>query len=144
MSLFPCSACGARRPGKLSNATWAWWNADNERSAWRQRLCVDCYVANVATIEQSTRDDPMNCPVCHTDAGEQMDPCYLTIYIPGVGPMRLEMATCAPCAVEIRNRALVGAEKLPDRRTESVGQGPGPQTDPATSVWQQLGIQPRE
>jgi len=144
VSLFPCSACGERAPGKLSNATWAWFRADNTRVAWRQKLCVACYLANVAAIEQATRDDPLNCPMCHTDAGEQMDPCYLTIFLPGVGALRLEMATCSPCAVEVRNRAMAGATQLDDRLASSGGQSPSPQTNPALSVWAQLGIQPRE
>lgn len=144
MSLFPCSACGERRPGKLSNATWAWFRADSTRVAWRQRLCIDCYVANVAALETATAENPLSCPVCHTDAGDGMDPCYLTLYVPGIGPLRLEMATCGACAVEIRNRAMEGATKLDDRLASSGGQDSGPQTNPANNVWAQLGITPRE
>lgn len=144
MSLFPCSACGQRVPGKLSNATWAWFRADNVRVAHRQRLCAGCYVENVAALETATAENPLSCPVCHTDAGDDMDPCYLTLFIPGVGPLRLEMATCSACAVEVRNRALVGATLLADRLIASGGQGPSPQTDAQPSVWEQLGIRPRE
>lgn len=144
MSLFPCSSCGQRSPGKYSSATWAWWRADNVRVAYRQRLCVQCFVQNAAGLEGACRDEPLNCPACHTAPGDDMDPCYLTVFIPGVGPVRLEMATCGPCAVEIRNRAMVGAQKLDDRPVQSGGQDPGPQTDPALQVWRDLGIAPRE
>jgi len=130
--------------GKLSSATWAWWNADNVRVAWRQSLCVECYVTNVSVLEVSTGSDPLSCPVCHTAPGDQIDPCYLTAYIPGVGPLRLEMATCAPCAVDVRNRAQTGARKLEDRQASSGGQDPGPQTDPSLAAWKALGITPRE
>ncbi len=142
--IIPCGSCGRTNVGKLSSATWAWWNADNVRVAWRQNLCVDCYVTNVAVLETSTRENPVDCPVCHSAPGEQLDPCYLTIFIPGVGPVRLEMATCAPCAVEVRVRAQQGSRKLEDRRASSEGLEPGPQTDPALAVWKALGIAPRE
>jgi|GEM_PF-3534967 len=143
--LTPCSFCGEHRAGeKLSNATWAWWRADNERVAWRQRLCVGCYVTNVSPLEQGCAEEPYDCPVCHTAPGEAVDPTYLTIFIPGWGRRRLEMATCGPCAVEVRNRAQVGSRKLDDRRLQSEGQDPGPQTDPSLAAWQALGILPRE
>ncbi len=141
--IIPCGYCGRTNVGKLSSATWAWWNADNVRVAWRQNLCVDCFVTNVASLESATRDDPLNCPCCHTAPGEQIDPCYLTVYVPGVGPVRLEMATDAPCAVEVRVRAQKGARKLADRQPQSGGQDPGPQTDPALATWRALGIEPR-
>jgi hypothetical protein len=146
MSLLnPCSFCGERRVGeKLSNATWAWWRADNVRVAYRQRLCVGCYVTNVAGLETSCGSDPYDCPVCHTEPGEAMDPTYLTIFVPAYGPLRLEMATCGPCAVEVRNRGQVGARKLDNQQPESGGQDPGPQTDPALAAWRALGILPRE
>ncbi len=144
MSLFiPCDACKRVNVGKLSNATWAWWRADNVRVAWRQRLCVECYLMNVAGLEQATHENPMSCPLCHALPGEQLDPCYLTIYVPAYGPLRLEMATCAPCAVEIRNRAQVGAKLLDDRRASSGGQDSGPQIDPELAAWRALGIEPR-
>jgi len=142
--LKPCSYCGSQLPGKHSNATWAWNRADGERVAYRQRLCVQCYLTNVAPLETATRDDPLNCPLCHTAAGEAMDPVYLTIFIPSYGPLRLEMGTDGACAVEVRNRALQGALRLENREPSFGGQGTGPQTDPALAVWASLGIQPRE
>jgi hypothetical protein len=144
MSLFPCSSCHERKPGKFSSVTWAWWRADNVRTAHRQRLCVDCYIMNVAGLDSAAREEPLNCPSCHTDPDDQMDPTYVTSFIPGIGPVRLELATCAPCAVEVRNRALVGAVKLDDRPAEFGGQNPGPQTDSSLEVWRALGIAPRE
>jgi hypothetical protein len=144
MSLYPCSFCGQRAVGKLASATWAWWNADNSRVAWRQRLCVACYVTNVAGIEAAVEEEALNCPLCHTASQSDMDPCYLTIFVPAYGPRRIEMATCGACAVEVRNRALTGAVKLDDRQDSSGGLDSGPQTDPALDVWRQLGIHPNE
>lgn len=142
MSLFPCSACGIRAVGKLASATWAWWTADNQRVAWRQRLCTACYVANVAGLETAVSAEPLNCPLCHTDPAADMDPCYLTVYVPGYGKKRLEIATCGPCAVEVRNRALAGASRLDDREPAFGGQDPGPQTDPELDVWRAIGVRP--
>lgn len=144
MSLFPCSFCGQRAVGKMSSATWAWWRADQQRVAYRQRLCLTCFVQNVAGLEQATRDEPFHCPACHTDPSDDMDPVYLTVFIPGVGPLRLEMATCGACAVEIRNRAQQGAVQLDDREPQFGGQGTGPQNSNTPSAWAALGIEPRE
>lgn len=142
--LYPCSGCGGREPGKLSNATWAWWRADNVRTAWRQKLCVSCYVLRVQPLESAVGTEPMHCPLCHTDPGEDMDPTYLTVFVPGLGPLRLEMATCGPCAVEMRNRAQENATHLDDRQPSFGGPDTGPQTDPALQAWRDLGIAPRE
>lgn len=142
--LVPCSACGERAPGKLANCTFAYWNAANERSAWRQHLCIACYASQYVNVLQAAMDAPLACPMCHSDPGEQLDPCYVTLFLPTIGKSQHELATCAPCAVELRNRAQVGARKLDDRRLQSGGQDPGPQTDTAANAWAQLGITPRE
>lgn len=142
MSLFPCSACKERKPGKFANVTWAWWTADQQRTAWRQRLCLDCYVATIVPLQVTIDAEPLSCPACHSDPGDDMDPTYVTAYVPGVGPERLEMATCAPCAVGVRIRAQEGAEKLPDRLLESRGQDPGPSTMDPVEQWRALGHRP--
>lgn len=141
--LIPCSACGQKEKGKLCSCTWAWWRADNQRVAWRQLLCVNCYVLRVQPLEMALGADPTDCPVCHTDPLDAMDPTYLTAFVPGLGPLRLEMATCATCAVGVRAAGQEGSRKLDDRLASSGGQDPGPQTDPALEAWRALGIAPR-
>ena len=138
MSLYPCSACGERTPGKLAQTTWAWWRADNARVAFRQRLCTACFAMTVAPLEVNTREFEQTCPACGIDTTQDMDPVYCTTFVPNVGRVRLEMPTCAPCAVELRNRAQKGAVRLEDRSDPAEGRGP--QTDDA---WAGLGIQPR-
>lgn len=140
MSLYPCSICGQRRPGKLSQATWAWWTAGNDRLAYRQRLCMDCFVVNICPLEVATRDFSTTCPCCGIDTAGDMDPVYLTVFVPTVGPVRMEMATCAVHAAELRIRAQQGATRLEDREASSGGLGP--QTD-ATDAWSSLGIAAR-
>jgi hypothetical protein len=140
MSLFPCSSCGQRLPGKLSSATWAWFRSDGERVAYRQRLCLTCVATNVAPLEVETREWSLNCPACHIDASDDLDPVYLTLFVPGTGRIALELPMCPRCAVEVRNRAQQGGERLESR--EFGGQDPGPQTN-TESGWAALGIQPR-
>lgn len=137
--LVPCSACGSREPGKNAWVLWAWNRADNERVAYRQRLCLMCVATTLAPLVISAQDSPMLCPSCHSDAGEQMDPIYSTYILPGDAKRQAEFATCGPCAVEVRNRAMVGADKLDDR---PVGVGaPTPAASP-TSGWDALGLRP--
>jgi len=142
--IIPCSFCGRTNVGKYSSATWAWVRADGVRVAWRQRLCVDCYCTNIAVLDTAVREDPLSCPACHTQAGDDMDPCYLTVFVPGVGPCRYEFATCGPDAAELRIRAQKGGTLLPDRPASSGGLDPSPQESPAIAVWKALGIEPRE
>lgn len=141
MSLFPCSACGVRSPGKLSSCTWAWFRADNVRVAYRQRLCLTCVATTIAPLEVSTREWSLNCPACGIDASDDMDPVYLTMFAPGIGRIQLEFPLDPKCAVEVRNRAQLGAVLLED--TSSGGQEPGPQTN-TPSGWAALGLAPRE
>jgi hypothetical protein len=108
--------------------------------AFRQRLCLACFAMTVAPLEVATREFTGTCPACGIDTTQDMDPVYCTTYVPGLGPLRLEMPLCAPCAVEVRNRAQKGATIPEDRDPTSLGRGP--RTD-APSPWEELGIQPR-
>jgi hypothetical protein len=143
VSLLPCSCCQKRFQGKAISVSWAWWKADQTRSAYRQRLCPDCWRDILGDIEAKTRQDPFLCPVCGGNPDETMDPTYATSYIPEYGKLALEMATCAGCAVTVRARGMAGATVLPDRQGEFGG--PGPQTNlSSASVWESLGIRPRD
>jgi hypothetical protein len=144
MSLIPCSVCAERTPEKLASVTWAWWSSDSERVAVRQKLCTACYCATALVLTAAVQTNPYDCPVCHRDATSAMSPVYMTAFLPGVGRVRAEMASCTDCATEIRERALVGAVKLEDRADQSLGQDSGPTTDPALDAWKALGILPRE
>jgi hypothetical protein len=68
-----------------------------------------------------------------------MDPVFCKVYVPGQPETMLELATCPKCAVELRNRALTGAEALPDRREGFRGQASEPS---AADVWASLGLRP--
>lgn len=142
MSLYPCSMCEQRTPGKLCQATWAWWRADNTRVAYRQRLCVTCFAQHISPLEVQSREFTLLCPVCGTNSEGDMDPVYLTVYVPTVGPVRLEMPCCGACAVELRVLAQRNATKLEDQSDSLGAADRSPQTQ--VGPWAALGIQPRE
>ena len=140
MSLFPCSRCHERGPGKLASVTWAWYRADGQRVAYRQKLDMPCVAAICAPLIQAVEEWSLNCAVCHIDASDDLDAVYLTAFWPGRGKESYEFPLCSACAVEIRNRAQEGADKLESR--EFGGQDSGPQTM-TPDAWAQLGIRPR-
>lgn len=140
MSLYPCSACAERVPGKLSQIYWAWNRADGTRRAVKQRLCMTCFCMHVLPVATAAMEALVACPVCHTSTVSDMDPVYATIYMPGQPQMDAEMALCGPCAVEVRNRAQLGAEDLPDRQGELGGSSPPPVT--SADAWKALGLDP--
>ena len=144
MSLIPCDSCAKRVQEKLSQVTWAWYRADGQRVAFRQRLCVTCYCTNLLPLDKEKDFDNLTCPACGVGTDRDMDPVYATAFVPSAGRQQFEFATCAPCAVEIRNRAQVGAQKLEGERSSR--EASGGLTTPTTreSYWSQIGIIPAE
>jgi len=140
VSLYPCSGCSERVPGKLAQIYWAWNLADNSRVAYKQRLCMQCFMRDVWQVAIDAQAQVVACPVCHAGTVDDMDPVYATIYCPGQPQIDAEMALCGPCAVEVRNRAQAGAEKLPDRQGALGGSSPPPVT--AAQAWAALGLDP--
>ena len=143
MSLvIPCSACHERKPGSLSNVTWAWYRADQKRVAWRSKLCIACFVGHVLKFLENASGELLMCPVCGTATAEDLDAIFCTVYLPGQGKSAYELATCAVCAVTIRSDCETYSVLLPDRpQGEFGGQVPGPQTD-VNDPWAALGLKP--
>lgn len=140
MSVFPCSACGKRKPGKLASVYWAWFNADQQRSAWRQRLCADCYVKAIRQVIIDSIANPDSCPICHAEQTREADPLYATVYLPKREPEEYAFMTCDVDAAFLRAAAQAGAQKLADRE---VGvRGPSPSS--STSAWDAIGLAPAE
>src|SRR6267154_4697666 len=138
--LIPCSSCQERSPGKLSNLTWAWWTAANDRIAYRQKLCSSCAAQQVIPLI-AEEIVALICPSCGMGTVDDMDPVYLTAYWPGVGKVQYELPKCPSCACRIRVNAQAGATKLEDRGDKFEGQGanPGPQTQAPIGSWAALG-----
>jgi hypothetical protein len=145
MPLIPCSACRERPSEKLCQVTWAWNPRPRERLAYRQRLCVGCFAQRVAPLDQPIPlTGALTCPSCGIDVEHDMEPVYVTSFIPGIGKHRMELPLCGPCAVEVRVRAQENAELLEERDPESRGLESAPSTAPQLTAWERLGIVPRE
>jgi len=134
VSIYPCSSCGQRQHGKLATVYSAWFDADGKREAWKQRFCAPC----LTTLTEGFRDslslnmsDVTVCPLCGADASINLDPIYLTLYLPKREPVESALCTCASCAPSLRNLLRVGAQALADRQEKSQGLSNGaPGSDP--------------
>jgi hypothetical protein len=141
MSVYPCSVCRGRKPGKLASAYWAWFNADGARSAWKVRYCQDCAVEHLSMLFQKLREadgmsDVFACVSCSASASQDSDPIYLTLYLPGKEPEEIALQLDAACAAKLRIPITTHGERLPDRG--GVVRGPSP----LTSAWDALGLSP--
>lgn len=141
MSVYPCSLCRQRKPGKLASAYWAWFNADGGRSAWKQRLCPGCALENLQTLLRTARDSDgqsnvFACISCGADASNDSDPCYLTLYLPGKEPMEYALQLDSACAAKLRIPITSSADRLPDRGGLVGGPPQG------VSAWDALGLAP--
>ncbi len=124
MSVFPCAACGQRVPGRLASLYSAWFLADGARTAWKQRLCAPCASQRLGSLLRHAQDSPPDvtlCPACGSASTADLDPIYLTLYLPKQDPREFALTTCAPCAVRVRLDLQDRAEKLPDRNGGSGG-----------------------
>lgn len=141
--LIPCSLCGSREPGALTQTTWAWYLADQTRVAYRQRLCVTCMASTVIPLHVASEAGTLTCPACGSSSIDDLDGMYCTFFPRGVGRMSMELATDASCAAQLRIRAQQGAVKLENREPQFGGQDTGHQTTSSVD-WAALGLRPRE
>lgn len=124
MSFKLCALCGQRVAGKPAVAYWAWFLADNRRSAWKQTLCSSCLVTNFRQLlvsSNSTSTDELTCPGCGGGSQGDLDPVYLTLYVPKRESLEYELALCAACAAKIRGTMQTGAVQLEDRGAQMRG-----------------------
>ena len=141
MSVFPCSVCRSRRPGKLASAYWAWFNADGARSAWKVRYCPECAGESLSPLFSSLREmdgtsHVFACVSCGASAEEDSDPIYLTLYLPGKEPVEYALQLDTACAAKLRIPITIHGDRLPDRG--GVVRGPSL----GTSAWDALGLAP--
>jgi hypothetical protein len=137
MSVFPCSVCRARKPGKLATTYWAWFLADGARSAWKLRYCLDCAAEALSLPLSGSRQseetlEVFACVSCGADAKEDSDPIYCTCYLPGKEPMEIALQLDSACAAKLRIPITQNGERLPDRG--GVVRGPSP----SLSAWDAL------
>lgn len=143
MSVFPCSECRQRKPGKLASAYWAWFNADGGRAAWKLRYCPACAAEGLSIVLQASHLSEENssvfaCVSCGCDSQMDSDPMYLTLYVPGKEPMEYALQLDTACAAKLRIPITAKGERLPDRG--GVVRGPSP----SITAWDALGLSPVE
>lgn len=141
MSIYPCSVCGGRKPGKLASAYWAWFVADGSRSAWKLRYCQGCAVEHLSGVLSKLRElgessEVFACVSCGTDASKDSDPIYLTLYLPGKEAEEYALQLCAACAAKLRSPLTTMGDRLTDRG--GVVRGPSP----TPTAWDLLGLRP--
>lgn len=141
MSVFPCSMCRQRRPGKLARAYWAWFLADGSRSAWSLRYCASCALESLNPwLERAYRPSEdqgiFACVSCGAGAQTDSDPIYCTLYVPGREPMELALQLDAACAAKLRIPITSHGERLPDRG--GLVRGPSP----SASDWDAILTEP--
>lgn len=141
MSVFPCSVCRQRKPGKLASAYWAWFNADGGRSAWKLRYCPGCAAEALSALLKASSQlgetsDVFACIACGASAENDSDPIYLTLYLPGRETTEYALQLDSACAARLRIPITQDGTRLPDRG--GVVGGP----PPLTSAWDKLGLSP--
>lgn len=127
MSIRPCHLCKRRADGKLASAYWAWFLADGERVAWRQRLCMPCLTSTFLTVLQTSKSASMEeptCPVCGGSSEHDSDPVFLVLYLPKQDPREFELNTDAACAAKIRGNIFELGERLANRQAQVRGPSP--------------------
>ena len=128
MSIRPCSLCAKRVPGKLSSVYWAWFVGDNERIAWKQRLCLPCLGSTFAETLRNAKSASMEditCPACGGASEADMDPVFCVLYLPKSDPAEYELNLDAACAASLRSNIYGHGERLENRERELRG----PSTD---------------
>lgn len=141
MSLIPCGRDGERHPGKNATLYWAWTRADGRRRSYRQRLCIDCFRELAVPLIVRTEADTLLCPACGGSSADDLDPVYLTYFLPGMARGIAEMATDGACAVRVRSWAMQGAQELEERVL--VGAEASAPTLSADAAWAALGLRPQ-
>lgn len=141
MSVYPCSICRQRKPGKLASAYWAWFNVDGERSAWKLRYCPECAGESLLSLlkqlqSQDGNENVFACLSCGASAETDSDPIYLTLYLPKKEPMEYAVQLDAACAAKLRIPITSKGERLPDRGGLVRGPSLG------ASAWDALGLAP--
>lgn len=134
MSFVPCSGCGARPKGKLASVYSAWFEPNGERVCWVQKLCATCLMDSLGFLRDGTLQASLDltaCPICGADSSQDLQPEYLTLYLPKREPEEFALTTCGSCAVPLRQQLQVGASQARDRG----GLGPQAPTQDPFSAW---------
>jgi hypothetical protein len=117
--LFPCSFCGHRMVSGTNHVYWFIVNTQTEPTRLRQRLCDDCFAANVLAMLTPEAQDDLTCPACGMSTMNDVFPIYVTYYQHRSAAERGAMALCAEHNQELSLRAHMNATELEDRYLDS-------------------------
>jgi hypothetical protein len=100
----------------------------------RQRLCAPCLTTLTEGFREQLSANSLDltvCPTCGQDSSTDLDPTYLTLYLPKREAVECALCTCSSCAPSLRGLLQVGATPLADRQQQSRGPQDGaPDSDP--------------
>lgn len=145
-NLIRCSVCRQRPEAKLAQVTWAWVNVEQLRTAYRQRLCVQCFAVRVLAYEKPLApDEPLTCVACGIDVEDAPEIVYCTTFAPGLGKLQYAFPFCEPHAQTMREMCKEGAILLQEREPMLGGQDLAPQREHASlAAWRALGLEPND
>ena len=131
----PCMICRRAFREKALVAYHAWYNGEN-RVAYKQRMCLECWRKNYATLLQHSLDQldsesqfPETCYSCGGDLTVDGENTWSTWYR-GRNRKDTVVATCAHCGANLRTVMMNGADRQPDRELSGVGAGGAPLPNP--------------
>jgi hypothetical protein len=135
-----CSFCRQRSRDKLATAYWAWFNADGVRVAWKLRYCLDDARQQLSPVFQissvlAETSEVFACASCGIGVEQDLDPVYLTLYLPKQERTDVEIPLCGACAARWRIPITEHGEKQPDRANGATNNG-------NADAWAALGIEP--
>jgi len=141
VSVYPCSECRQRKPGKLASAYWAWFTPEGDRKAFKCRYCPGCAVESLKSLLDALRlqdgnENVFACVSCGADASTDSDPMYLTLYLPGKEPMEYALQLDSACAAKLRMEVVKIGDPLADRGGLVRGPSLG------ISAWDAMGLSP--
>jgi hypothetical protein len=141
VSVYPCSMCRKRKPGKMASAYWAWFETDSSRTAYKLRYCLDDAAKHLSLLlaggsPADNSPDVFACVSCGTSAETDSDPIYCTLYLPGKEPMEYAIQLCGACASKWKAPLIECGDPLADRG--GVVRGPSL----GVSAWDALGLSP--
>jgi len=135
-----CSYGGEPAAPKLASIYWAWYTVSGQRVSWKTFSCVGCAPTSLGIIFRSLRNasespDEKHCASCGQVLDTDIDPIYVTLYLPGQERTDPEVWLDSACAAIIRSQIQSVGQRLPDRNVESRG----PLTL-ATDPWEAIGF----
>jgi hypothetical protein len=141
VSVYPCSVCRQRKPGKLATAYWAWFREEGDRCAYKCRYCPDCAMEALHKLLLELRGmgqvrEATACISCGSDANEDAVPIYLTLYLPKKEPEEFALMLDSSCSARIQAQIMAVGDPLADRG----GLVRGPSL--STRAWDEMGLVP--